>query len=116
MLTGYIYSGIIQQLLENTDFRSLYLQRLSEYLHGPLSDENYLAVAHQLADEIRGETERDYVRWNHAPFYWGNEVRTFIYSFVNLPGGHAYSFALSAKGSFRITPEEWAALFEDLKQ
>ena len=46
-----IAAGIVsggENLLKNPDFHALYLQRMSEYLHGPLSDENYLELAHGL--------------------------------------------------------------------
>ena len=115
MSTGFFYSDVINMLLKNADFRDLYLHRLSEYLHGPLSDENYLATAHRLADEIKTEGERDFVRWGHAAFYWEQEVQEYIYGFVNYPGGHAFAFAASGRGILKISDEEWDALFADLK-
>lgn len=113
--TGFFYSDAINLLLKNEDFRSLYTQRLSEYLHGPLSDENYLATAHRLADEMQTEGERDYTRWGHASFHWQREIQEYIYDFVNYPGGHAYAFAATGRGILGIGDEEWDALFEDLK-
>ena len=116
MSTGYSYSDVVWELTKNPDFRALYLQRMSEYLHGPLSDKNYLKTARSLANEIRDEAERDYVRWGHHSFYWAREVEGYIYGFVNYPDGHACAFAASARGILKITPEEWDALFADLKQ
>ena len=115
MSTGFFYSDVINMLLKNADFRDLYLHRLSEYLHGPLSDENYLATAHRLADEIKDEGKRDFVRWGHASFYWEHEVQEYIYGFVKYPGGHAVAFAASGRGILKISDEEWDALFADLK-
>ena len=115
MSTGFFYSDVINMLLKNADFRDLYLHRLSEYLHGPLSDENYLATAHRLADEIKDEGKRDFVRWGHASFYWEHEVQEYIYGFVKYAGGHAVAFAASGRGILKISDEEWDALFADLK-
>ena len=116
MSTGYFYSDVINLLLKNADFRDLYTQRLSEYLHGPLSDENYLATAHRLKDEMQTEGERDYIRWGHAPFHWEHEIQEYIYSFVNYPGGHAFTFAASGRGILGVGEEEWDALFADLRK
>ena len=113
--SGFFFSDAVNLLLKNEDFRSLYLRRLSEYLHGPLSDENYLATAHRLADEIKDEGGRDYVRWGHASDSWGREVQEYIYDFVDYPGGHAFAFAASGRGILKISDEEWDALFADLK-
>ena len=113
--SGFFFSDAVNLLLKNEDFRDLYLQRLSEYLHGPLSDENYLATAHRLADEIKDEGGRDYVRWGHASDSWGREVQEYIYDFVDYPGGHAFAFAASGRGILKISDEEWDALFADLK-
>ena len=114
MSTGYSYSNAVWELMKNPDFRALYLQRLSEYLHGPLSDENYLETARRLADEISAEAGRDYVRWGNQASSWEKQVETYIYSFANSSGGHAFAFAASARGILKITPEEWDALFADL--
>ena len=112
--TGYTYSEVLQELLKNESFRTLYMQRLSEYLHGPLSDANYLETAHRLADELSPETERDYLRWEQRPVYWKKEVEGYIYAFVDKPGGHDVYFAQSARRMLHISNEEWNALFADL--
>lgn len=116
LTTGFLYSDVINFLLKNEDFRSLYKQRLSEYLHGPLSDGNYLAAAHRLADEISAEVGRDCVRWGHQPICWEYEVQEYIYDFVKYPGGHAYTFAASGCGILRMNTEEFNELFGDLMQ
>ena len=114
MYTGYEYSNAIYELLKNESFRALYVQRLSEYLHGPLTDENFLALAHRLADELRPETARDCLRWGKVPAAWEHEVENFIYSSVDRPGGHDFFFAQSAAKPLHISPEEWSRLFADL--
>ena len=114
--SGYFFSNVIRLLLKNEDFRSLYRQRLSEYLHGPLSDENYLATAQRLADEIQDEGERDFVRWGYASFHWEREIQEYIYDFVNYPGGHAYAFAATGRDILGMSKEEFNEIFGDLAQ
>ena len=111
---GYVYSDVVRLLLKNQSFRELYVQRLSEYLHGPLSDENFLALAHKLADEIASEAERDFLRWDKRPVYWRKELEHYIYGFVDKPGGHDALYARTARSFLHITAEEWDALFADL--
>ena len=111
--TGNPYSTAIIRLMDNASFRALYLQRLSEYLHGPLSDENFLALAHRLAGESFSEVERDYRRWGKTPSEWQHEMDTYIYGSTAYPGGHAGMLAQSARSVFRMTDEEWEALFPD---
>ena len=111
---GYVYSDAVRLLLKNQSFRDLYVKRLSEYLHGPLSDENFLALAHKLADEIAAEAERDYLRWGKRPIYWQKELDYYIYGFADKPGGHAALYARTARSFLHLTADEWDALFADL--
>lgn len=113
--TGNPYSEVLLRLMENPDFRRLYLERLSQYLHGPLSDESFRQLAERLADESRPEVERDYLRWGHDPDEWQGELDTYIYGSLNYPGGHAAFLARSARNVFHITQEEWDELFADLE-
>ena len=112
--TGNPYSRVITLLLENADFRTLYLQRMSEYLHGPLSDEHFLALVKQLSDEQAAEIPRDYIRWGQKPSDWQKEINTYLVGSTRYTGGHAAIFANSARVSFHITPEEWKQYFADL--
>ena len=41
-------------------------EQLSAALHGPMSDENVVALIDRLADELRPEMERDRKRWAHG--------------------------------------------------
>ena len=113
--TGYPYSTLLLRLKENPDFRALFLQRLSEFLHGPLSDAHFLEELARLSDEIRGEIPRDYTRWKQKPSYWQSEVDTFLVgSTEHTAGGHAWMLADSARHFFSLSGEEWDSLFGDL--
>ncbi len=108
---------MIALLLKNENFRALYLRRMSEYLHGPLSDENFLATVEAIAAEIRAEMPRDYQRWRHNPVFWQQENDTYIVrSTRNLAGRRDWLLAASAKHVFQMTDEEWEALFGDIPE
>ena len=114
MRTGNPYSQAVLLLMDNPDFRALYLQRLSEYLHGPLSDESFLALVDRLSDETRSEVSRDYQRWNNFLKDWQHEIDTYLIGSTRYPNGHAGTIASSARRIFRLTDEEWARWFADL--
>lgn len=114
MRTGNPYSKALLILMDNPDFRALYLQRLSEYLHGPLSDERFLALVQRLSDETRSEVPRDYRRWNKDPRDWQHEIDVYLIGSTRYPGGHAGTIARTARSIFRITEEEWTKWFADL--
>ncbi len=114
MRTGNPYSKAIVYLMENPDFRSLYLQRLSEYLHGPLSDENFLRLVEKLSDETRSEAPRDYARWKKDFRDWQHEIDMYLIGSTRYPDGHAGRIADSAKNVFRLTDAEWETWFADL--
>ena len=112
--TGNDYSAALSRLMDNDSFRALYLRRLSEYLHGPLSDESFLALVDRLSDETRGEVPRDYLRWGKDPRDWQHEIDTYLIDSTHYPGGHVGMLARSARGVFDISDEEWETLFADL--
>lgn len=115
--TGYRYSDLIALLMENEGFCKLYLQRMSEYLNGPLSDENFLAMVDKLSSEIRDEMPRDYQRWQHNPVFWQKEIDTYLVGATqNLAGGRAWLLARSAQRFFKLSEAEWDALFGDIPQ
>lgn len=114
MRTGNPYSTAIVRLMENPDFRALYLRRLSEYLHGPLSDERFLALVDKLSEETRSEAPRDYARWGKDPRDWQHEIDVYLIGSTQYPGGHAGIIARSAKSIFHLTDEEWETWFADL--
>ena len=116
MRTGNPYSTAIIRLMDNAEFRALYLRRMSEYLHGPLSDEHFLELVGRLSDETRGEYERDYLRWGKDPRDWEHEIDTYLIGSTRYPEGHAGLFAAMARRIFHVSQEEWEALFADLEE
>ena len=111
MRMSYAYSTVIMRLMENPDFRALYLQRMAEYLKGPLSDENFIALTDRLIAEQESEIPRDAARWRYRVVEWRNEVDTYLYGSVKYRGGHALTFADSAKQAFHMSEEEWYDCF-----
>ena len=115
--TGFLYSDLISLLLKNESFRALYLRRLSEYLHGPLSDEHFLATVEAVSAEIRDEIPRDYQRWLHNPVFWQKEIDTYLVGATeNLAGRRDWLLAASARHVFKMEDAEWDALFGDIPQ
>lgn len=112
--TGNRYSEAILRLMDNPDFRALYIRRLSEALHGPLTDESFLSLVDRLSDETRDEAPRDYRRWKEDPRDRQHEIDTYLIGSTGYPGGHVGMLARSARSQFHITDEEWEALFADL--
>ena len=89
-------------------------ERLSEYLHGPLSDARFLELVQRLSDETRSEVPRDYQRWNKSLKDWQHEIDVYLIGSTQYPGGHAGAFARSARSIFGMTDEEWERWFADL--
>ena len=114
MRTGNPYSKALLILMDNPDFRALYLQRLSEYLHGPLSDARFLDLVQRLSDETRSEVPRDYLRWGKSVKDWQHEIDLYLIGSTRYPGGHAGIMASSAREIFHLTDAEWQTWFADL--
>ena len=113
--TGYPYSALLTALMESPAFRAQYLQRLSEYLHGPLTDAHFLEELAMLSDEIRDEIPRDYTRWKLKPSSWQSEIDTFLVGSTEHPAGsHAWLLADSAREYFSLSEEEWNTWFADI--
>ena len=112
---GYPYSALLTALMESPAFRAQYLQRLSEYLHGPLTDAHFLEELALLSDEIRDEIPRDYTRWKLNPSSWQSEIDTFLVGSTEHPAGsHAWLLADSAREYFSLSEEEWNTWFADI--
>ena len=57
---------ILFRLLENNQFRAQFLQRASDAVYGPFSDENVLSEIGRLYGEIESEIPRDFARWGRS--------------------------------------------------
>lgn len=121
---GYAYNTLFKRLLANKQFQLRMAEQLSAALHGPMADDNVLALIDRLADELRPEMERDRQRWAHGNAKldtlegWesGPEMLPWLRDFVTRKGGRAYlvmnSF-LNRQG-LKLTEAETEQFFGDI--
>lgn len=116
IVTGYDFSNLILKLCDNREFDDQMAQLLSEYLHGPLSEENVYATIDRIAAEIRPEIERDGARWGYTTKQWERELQNYLYDFAGNygRGGYGKMFAKSARSILHLSNERWEELFGDL--
>lgn len=117
MDSGYQYNYMLRRMCENENFRNLYLQRLNDYLHGPLSKENVDRVIDSLKEELSPEIERDGALWNYRYTEWEREINFYMYNMGNyFLNGESYNryFAKTAADLFRLSRAEFEELFGDL--
>ncbi len=112
--TGYAFSGFCWRLLESPEYCRQYLEQLSQYLHGPLSDENVRALMDSLADEIRSEIPRDYGRWYGTVEAWENMIRKHLVPFLEMEEGRARWIARCIREFIKISDTQFDELFGDL--
>lgn len=69
------HHGILMSaLMENEEFQDLLATRLSEFLSGPLSDENMMSTIDEMAELIRNEIPRERSRWGGTAEQWERMV------------------------------------------
>jgi len=112
--TGYAFSGYSWRLLKNDEYCKQFLTQLSEYLNGPLSDENVEALIRSLADEIRSEIPRDYARWGGIPKVWDNMLEKHLMRFLTVGEGRALRLAHSICNYISVSDEEYEMYFGNL--
>ena len=116
LVIGYDFSNIPLYLCANPRFRALMTERLSQYLHGPLSQENAFAMIDSLAAELRPEIPRDAQRWGYSLERWERNLQVFLYDFFSNYGygGYERDFAKTARATLRISAEDFERYFGDL--
>ena len=97
-------------------FRTLMMEKLSEYLHGPLSEENTMRQIDLLAAELRDEVPRDAATFGYTPSQWELELQHYMYDFFDNYGFGNYDleFVNSAKSILRMSEDDYYRLFGDL--
>lgn len=110
----YDYGTLFNRLLTNKTFKDRLLQKASEYLHGPLSDEQSFALRDSIADEIRNEIPRDAERWNYKASDWESEVDRIL--LLNT-WDHScqQNFARTMKYAINIRPSDYEKYFSDIE-
>ncbi len=118
LTTGYDFSDLPYRLLDNPGFRQLYIEKLSEYLHGPLSAENASATLARIAAEIRPEVARDGTMWGYTLDEWERQQHNYMYNFLNDSGGAGYPvyFASTARSFLGMSAAEFDKYFGDLSK
>lgn len=116
IVRGYDFSNVPLYLCNNQQFRTLMMEKLSEYLHGPLSEENTMHQIDLLAAEIRDEVPRDAAAFGYTPSQWELELQHYMYDFFDNYGYGNYDleFVNSAKSILRMSEEDYYRLFGDL--
>ncbi len=116
LVIGYDFSNVPLYLCANANFRALMTERLSRYLHGPLSQEHATARIDALAEELRPEIPRDAARWGYSLERWERNLQVYLYDFFSNygSGGYERQFAKTARSILRLSQEEFDRYFGDL--
>lgn len=77
----------VDRLLRNSDFRQLFLERLSLHLHTTFEPTHATSVFNRLIDTIRPEMKRNCDRWAQVMTYsdWERNVKSFRSKFKDRP-------------------------------
>ena len=70
VVDAWHHGVIVEALMQNDQFKDYISKRLVELLSGPMSDENMVARANAMADEIRNEVVIDCERWKTPVHGW----------------------------------------------
>lgn len=81
-----IHNILINRLLQNKEFRELFLQRLSHHLTKTFSKENATAYFDMLVEKIRPEMKRNCERWPQLSYeQWEKNIGDFRSKFEKKP-------------------------------
>ena len=83
--SAFHHGRLIGALLDNDSFQKLMAERMAELFAGPMSDENMIALIHQMADQIRSETPNEQKRWGT----WQEGWEMFVEDMVEFCDGRA---------------------------
>lgn len=97
------HSELPLALLQNGQFRTLFMERCSELTSGVLSDEHVISKISELASMIREEIPRDRERWGGSLSQWETQVE-FLCNFVDR--GKAAQIAKNCALELNMTAEE----------
>ena len=118
---GYNYSDLVKRLMANKQFQLAMAEQLSDALHGPMSDENVVALIDSLADELRPEMQRNRERWalggaGDTVEHWetGAEMVQSLRDYVTRKGGRAAQIAQSFISHSDLTSAEREQYFGDI--
>lgn len=110
--SGYPFSRVAVKLLKNDGFRAMFAEKIRWAAEGPLSDESYLALIDEFADQLRPEIPRDRALWGGDLDEWETKVQE-LRDYVLADGGRARLIISTLSWSAGYTPDEMAAYFPD---
>ena len=106
-----ICNRLINAVMKNKEFRSLFLERLSLHLHKTLTPKNTAAVFDKLINTIRPEMKRNCKRWPKMTYEkWEKNVAAFRANFNT----RNKTMLNELRAELSITPEEEKKYFADL--
>ena len=81
-LSTYGYNNtILRGLMDNSEFRKLFIERLSYNMNNVWTDENVMNRYKELKSLIEPEIKRNHKRWGHSVETWNEEceyLETYI--------------------------------------
>ena len=102
---------LINAVIKNKDFRTLFLERLSLHMHKTFTVENTTAVFDKLINTIKPEMKRNCERWPKLTYEkWEKNVQDFR---TNLTTRNK-TMLNELRSTLNITPEEEKKYFADL--
>ena len=102
-----IHSTIPRALLQNAEFKDMFLTRLGQLLQGELSDRAVMDRIDALAAIVEPEAGRDMARWGYDASYFTAQIATI----KNFAEGRAQEMINSAVGYFGLSADQRARYF-----
>ena len=106
-----VHNIMINRLLQNKDFRRLFMQRLSHHMHHTFSEKNASAVFDNITGQIRSEMKLNCQRWPQLSYeQWEKNITDFRKRFAGRPK----TVLNDLRKYLSITEEENKKYFGDL--
>ncbi len=99
-------NSIIRKLLENEDFKELFISRYCYHINNTFNPERCIAILEQLSGSIRNEVPRNQARWSIPKADVWEENIEFIRGFLEKKPDRAKSHLMT---SFNLTEKELEA-------
>lgn len=106
-----VHNTLISRMLQNPQFRELFLERLSYHLANTFSEKNATAVFDNLVARVRNEMKLNCERWPQLSYEgWEKNIATFRSKFKERPK----QMLDDIRNYLKITPEEEKKYFSSL--
>ena len=109
VLTSGNTAEFLVPLLQNSEFRDMFLKRLAYHCENTFPREKVLALLYEFDAAVRPETERHFKRWNLQP-------KTYVYNFNRIESlikedDRVEDLKQSAKKLLKLSDSEYARYF-----